>query len=114
MKPIDYAAIENAARLRAVDADHFLDTLRTLPVHWTALCDAAAALSEAHDTYSAMHPETRAIVADAVELNPDLLRTALFALEAPAKPPTPALLKLLEALYPDSGAGVPAELKGET
>lgn len=107
MKSIDYKAIAAAAHNRAVDADHFLDQLRTVPAHWTALCDAAAALSDVWTAYQTMDVETRAIVADAVGIGAEPLRSALFAFEAPAKPPSVTLLKLLEVLYPEPNAGVP-------
>ena len=108
MKPIDYEAIATAAKLRAVHADSFLDSLRTVPAHWTALCDAAAALSDVWTAYQAIDVETRAIVASAVGIGAEPLRSALFAFEAPAKPPSVTLLKLLEALYSEFDAGVPA------
>lgn len=110
MKPINYEAITAAAHNRAVDADHFLDQLRTVPAHWTALCDAAAALSDVWTAYQTMDVETRAIVADAVGIGAEPLRSALFAFEAPAKPPTAALFKLLGVLYPEPSADEPAEI----
>lgn len=113
MKPIDYKAIAAVAHNRAVDADHFLDQLRTIPAHWTALCDAAASLSGVWAAYQAMDAETRAIVADAVGIGAEPLRTALLAFEAPAKPLTAAMFKLLEVLYPEPSADVPAEINKE-
>lgn len=113
MKPINYEAITNAARLRAGNADNFLDTLRTVPAHWTALCDAAAALSDVWTTYQAMDAETRDIVADAVGIGAEPLRSALFAFETPAKPPSAMLLKLLGVLYPEPSADEPAEINDE-
>ena len=104
MKPIDYEAIATAAKLRAVHADNFLDSLRTLPVHWTALCDAAAELSDVYGTYQAMDAETKAIVAAAVGIGMEPLNRALFAFESPVRPPSAELLKLLAVLYPDGGA----------
>lgn len=104
MNPIDYEAIAQAARLRAETADGFLDRLRTVPTHWTALCDAAAELSSIYHAYQTMDAETRAIVAAAVSIGAEPLRSALFAFEAPAKPPSAELLKLLAALYPAEGA----------
>lgn len=104
MNPINYEAIATAAKLRAVHADNFLDSLRTLPVHWTALCDAAAALSDVYDTYSKFDSETKAIVAGAVGIGAEPLNRALFAFESPVHPPSAELLKLLAVLYPDGGA----------
>lgn len=104
MKPIDYEAIAKAARLRAEVADDFLDSLHTVPVHWTALCDAAAALSDVYSTYQAMGAETKTIVADAVGIGMEPLNRALFAFESPVRPPSAELLKLLAVLYPDGGA----------